>query len=293
MGPDAMVATYPIGLPLAVAAAAGVAGWTIGPDAVMVLHALAGLFLVAWLARACGLPAAAAVLAALLLATSPLYLFMSLTLMSDTPALVWTTAAVLLAWKSRDHPGVGVGGRPRDGGGGARETRQCPGDCRRSRCAWVLPGDAGWRCRRRRSGRRAARHLQPRRLWQRSDDRLRGHEPLLRVGNGFPSLRNYITWLPVLLTPVGVLALGLPLLARRAGRMAVVLTVWAAGFLVFYAVYYFTHEAWWSLRFLLPAFPPLIVGALWVGSAAVQRWLPATRRRRAMAVAGVSRSPCC
>jgi 4-amino-4-deoxy-L-arabinose transferase-like glycosyltransferase len=77
----------------------------------MLLHALAGVFLVFQLARACGLRAGAAVLAALLLATSPLYVFTSLTLMSDTPALVWTTAAVLLAWKSRGHPAwAGVAG---------------------------------------------------------------------------------------------------------------------------------------------------------------------------------------
>jgi hypothetical protein len=108
------------------------------------------------------------------------------------------------------------------------------------------------------------------------------------VGNGVPSLRTYVTWLPVLLTPLGMLAFGLPLLARRAGRLAMVLVGWAAGFLAFYAFYYFTHEAWWSLRFLLPAFPPLIVGALWVGGAVVHRWPAATRHRRAMALAGVT-----
>lgn len=34
-----------------------------------------------------------------------------------------------------------------------------------------------------------------------------------------------------------------------------------AGFYMFYA---FTHDAWWYLRFVLPAFPPLIVGSLLV-----------------------------
>jgi hypothetical protein len=35
-----------------------------------------------------------------------------------------------------------------------------------------------------------------------------------------------------------------------------------AVYLGFYAVYYFTHETWWYLRFLLPAFPALIIAAL-------------------------------
>jgi hypothetical protein len=55
----------------------------------------------------------------------------------------------------------------------------------------------------------------------------------------------------------------------------------------FYAVYYHTHETWWYLRFLLPAFPPLIVGATWVSLALLDR-VPAARRRRAARIAGVA-----
>jgi len=99
------------------------------------------------------------------------------------------------------------------------------------------------------------------------------------VGNVIPSLRNY-AWLPVLLTPVGLLALGLPAVVRRVGRIAAVLTVWAAGYLVFYAFYYHTHEWWWYLRFLLPAFPPLIVGALCVSGALWRAWGGRSRSSR-------------
>jgi hypothetical protein len=287
-GRDAMVPTYPIGLPLAVAAAATLAGWTTGPDALMLLHALAGVFLVFALARACGLSTGTAGLAALLLATSPLYLFMSLNMMSDTPALVWTAAAVLLAWKSRDHPAWAVAaGLAMSEAVLVRPTNVlvivpvalCLGVARRSWLALIVGGVPG------------AAVFVTYNLAAYGRALTTGYGDMSRffgVGNGLPSLRTYVAWLPVLLTPIGVLALGLPLLARRAGRMAMVLFAWAAGFLVFYAFYYFTHEAWWSLRFLLPAFPPLIVGALWVGSASVQRWRAAFRHRRAMALAGVT-----
>jgi hypothetical protein len=90
-------------------------------------------------------------------------------------------------------------------------------------------------------------------------------------GNVLPSVRHYVTWLPVLLTPLGVLALGLPALVRR-GRAVVMLLAWAGCYVVLYAFYYHTHEWWWYLRFLLPAFPPLLVGALWAGAAAWRRW---------------------
>jgi hypothetical protein len=92
------------------------------------------------------------------------------------------------------------------------------------------------------------------------------------LANVLPSLGNYVLWLPVLLTPIGVLALGLPSLLPKAPRLATVLMLWILAFLVFYAHYSFTHETWWYTRFLLPAFPPLIVGSLWVGSVMIERW---------------------
>jgi len=287
-GDDAMAPTYPIGLPLVVAAAARIVGWTAAPDAVMMLHALAGVFLLFRLAGACGLPASASVLAALLLATSPLYLFTSLNLMSDTPALVWTTAAVLLAWKSRGHPAwAAAAGFAMSATVLVRPTNVlvilpialCLGLAWRGWLALIAGGIPG------------AALLVAFNLAAYGSALTTGYgdmSPHFAMDNGFPSLRNYVAWLPVLLTPIGVLAIGLPLLARRVGRMALVLVAWAGSFLVFYAFYYFTQEYWWSLRFLLPAFPPLIVGALWVGSASVQRWRAATRHRRAMMLAGVT-----
>ncbi len=93
--------TYPMGLPLLMLAVAKLTGWGLAPGLTLGLHALLGLWLVYRLGRAAGLGAGWAWLGALLLAASPLYIFVSVQVMSDMPALVWATAAVLCAWKSR------------------------------------------------------------------------------------------------------------------------------------------------------------------------------------------------
>jgi hypothetical protein len=94
-----------------------------------------------------------------------------------------------------------------------------------------------------------------------------------------PTLRHYAAWLPVVLSPLVVFALGIPLLLRRLALPALVLLLWAVPSLVFYATYEFTNDAWWFLRFLMPIFPPLIVGALLVLSQLIE--LPSVARVRA------------
>jgi hypothetical protein len=98
------------------------------------------------------------------------------------------------------------------------------------------------------------------------------------VGSMFSSanvpgtLVHYALWLPVLLTPLVVLALGLPWFCRRQPRKVAVLASWALALLVFYLFYSVTQSAWWCLRFVLPAFPALLVAALLVARAAAGRF---------------------
>jgi hypothetical protein len=269
--------TYPIGLPLVVMAVAQVTGWERAADVTMVLFALAGVALTFWLARECGLSPPVSALAALILATSPLYFFMSLTLMSDTPALVWTTAAILLAWRSRDDARWAV----LSGVALSLAVLTRPTDILAivplAVCLGVSPRRWIWL---------AAGGMPGAALLLRYNMAAYGAAVTTGYGdvtslfgpqNVALSLSNYIRWLPVLLTPIGVLAPGLPALVRRAPRLVTVLLLWMAVFLVFYLFYYHTHETWWYLRFILPAFPPLIVGSLWVTRVLLERW---TSRRR-------------
>ncbi len=82
-----------------------------------------------------------------------------------------------------------------------------------------------------------------------------------------PTVAHYAIWLPVLLTPLVVAALGLPFL-RSDVRTRVFLAAWAGVFLGFYATYYHTHETWWTLRLVVPALPALAIAATRV----LQHW---------------------
>jgi hypothetical protein len=69
-------------------------------------------------------------------------------------------------------------------------------------------------------------------------------------------------WLPVVLSPIVVVAPAILAFLGTRTRVAAVLAAWAAVFIAFYAPYRWTHEDWWFLRFLLPAAPALLVAAL-------------------------------
>jgi hypothetical protein len=277
-GSDALVPAYPIGLPLTIVALSPLMSIDAAAHQAMALSALAGVLLTAFLARACGLSYWGGLLAALMLATSPLYLMMSLNLMSDTPALVWVTAAVLLAWQSRNRPiwtalagvacAMAVLTRP------ANILTIAP----MAICLGLSPRRWLWLGLGGLPGAVLLMWFNLAAYGAALTTGYRGHGALFTVANVEASVRNYIEWLPVVLTPIGVLALGLPTLLRRAPRNTAMLVSWIVVFVVFYAFYFHTHEAWWYLRFLMPAFPPMIVGSLLVGRAIV------TRARRALRV---------
>jgi 4-amino-4-deoxy-L-arabinose transferase-like glycosyltransferase len=233
------------------------------------VHSILGLLLTWALARAFGLAPAWAVVASAIVAASPLYLFMSLQAMSDVPSMVWSTAAMLASWRSREHAGwaVPAGGalalavliRPANAlaiapAAVALSWPGGPRGIRLRRLLWfVLGGIPG-----------AAFYL----LHSRA---AYGHFLTTGygdVGSDFGlrwvgvTLVHYAFWLPILFTPVTVFVLALPRVARSAPCAAAVLMTWILAFAAFYATYSFTHRTWWYLRFLLPAVPALVVGGL-------------------------------
>jgi hypothetical protein len=265
-GSDRLVPTYPIGLPLFIAGFAWVTGWTSAANLVMVFHALAGVVLIVCLARACHLSRYIAMVSALLLATSPMYLFMSLTLMSDIPALVWTTATVLLAWRSRKNPDWALG---------CGVAASLAVLIRPTNILILVPVAVNLGISPRRWGLFVLGGLPGVVLLASYNVAAYGaaattgygdFRGLFGIENVIPSLRSYLVWLPIVLTPTVTLAFGLPALLSKARRPVTVLLLWILAFLVFYALYSYTSQEWWYARFLLPAFPPLVVSALWVGS---------------------------
>jgi hypothetical protein len=262
--PGTMVPKYPIGVPLLLMLTARGTGWDVAPQCMIILHAIVGILLMWWLGRCAGLSPGWASFGAALLATCPLYVTYSLQMMSDVPATTWVMATVVLAWNARRHPGWGLA---------AGVALGIAVLIRPTNVIVALPVAIGMG-----------------RGWRTWLAFLSGGAPLAvvqmvynqatyghpfasgydNVGSLFQwqhvpsSLANYGRWLPVLLTPFGLLAFGLPWCARKNPIWTGVLSTWMLSFIALYAFYFYTHKTWWYTRFVLPAFPAVWIAALLV-----------------------------
>lgn len=295
--------TYPPGLPLFFAAASTVCGWSVGALIVMVLHATSGLAVTYALIRQTGLSAAWAWLGAAMVGCSPLYLAYGMQAMTDLPALVWCTAALVLAAREGNRSaficgvafGLAVLLRPTNVLLAAPLVRALGRPS--ARWVWVatgaLPAALGFA---------ALNYL--------------SFGSALTTGYGNvgeylsvqwlpPSLHHYARWMPTVLSPLFLLALAAPFNVRRSRRLLATHALWIGTIAGFYAFYYFTHREWWYLRFLLPAFPSLVLLALaggevitsrlsrcWVraalwGAAIALVFVPAPRHWRELNLAGI------
>lgn len=280
-----MVPTYPLGLPLHLLAAAKLVGWDRAALIVNVFVALGSGGVLWLLARHFDFSRSWAAFAVVWLWLSPQMIFCALQPMSDTPALFWSLVVLYSAIRSREGSawcfGCGMAlsmavlVRPTDAlliipvlfGIGFRPV------------AWLwlilggLPGAAflGF-----------------------YNHRVYG--AIFATGYGdvasafelrffARSFGNICRWVPDLLSPLICLGLALPFLKRTWSRDAVILAAWTGLLVAFYSFYFHTGEFWWYLRFILPVFPFLILGAI-----AVLREspAPASRWRKALLLALVA-----
>lgn len=272
---NGQVPTYPSGLPLAIAGASFLFGWDHAADIVMIACALAGVLLTFATARLFGLAHRWSFVAAAIIGVSPVYLHLAIQTMSDVPALVWTTAAVLAAWRSHNRAvwalaagaafSLAVLTRPTN----ALALVPIGIALGLNTGRWLafltggVPGGVFFL-------------LHARAAYGRYFTTGYGDSPDLSLDAVLPGLAHYAQWLPVLFTPVvvGIFALPWAGLPRRARA---VLAAWLLVFAGFYAAYVFTHETWWYLRFLLPAAPALVVGGLLGTRALLRRWMTPAR----------------
>lgn len=285
-----MAPTYPIGMPVMLLGAARLVGWDHAAVLVNVLCALGcgGLFIAFGRAH-CGLRPGWLALGVGLIAFSPLFVFFSLQPMSDMPATFWVLLALYAA--AQRSSGLGWGLLAGAAAGVAVLVR--PTNALLAVPLLILLG-----------GR-----------WQSWLACLAGGLPfatalafynhhvygaVLTTGYGDVSgllgpqfiahnAAHFARWIPTLLTPFVALALGAPYGFRLGRRAGLALTAWCLCLVGFYAFYFHSGETWWYLRFILPAFPALLLLALMTGQRLSDRieiaWLRTTLPAALLAIA--------
>lgn len=260
--PRTMVPLYPPGYPLHLAAAAILGGWQYAP---FFVSPFAALFLVVatyLLARELGLSRLLALVAAGILAGCAVLLFQAVQAMSDVVAALWTTAAVLFALRSRKADlwaaaagaclGMAVLVRPTNAillaplllaiawrpkvlallvAGGlpfalfqARWNSALYGGPFRTGYGGIL-GDFAWS----------------------------------NFGERFAHYGRTLGQMFSILVPLGWV--GLAADRRLALRDRALLLLWFTSYFLLYC-FWGPSDAWWYTRYLLPAFPALVVGAV-------------------------------
>ena len=265
-----MVPSYPIGLPLHYVVAAAVVGFEKTARVVNALNALAAGVLLYALGRQLGLARRWSLAGVALLWACPVWIYQSLQPMSDSIATTWTIAAILGALRARDRPAwalaagaafaVAVLVRPTSLVALVPVTVAL-GTRWRAWAGFLLGGLPGAVC-------LGACNFAVYGSLVASGYNQGGNRILDAFGWEYfrGNLRHFAVWIPELLSlPVAALAVcGLPWLIRRTLRIALLLTGWLAAFVGLYSCYYCAGETWWYLRFLLPAFPAVILAGLLV-----------------------------
>jgi len=254
-----MAPTYPFGLPLLIAFFSLFFDVDHAPEMVILLHAIASIILIYFLAKEFGLEKFWAVVASILLAINPLFVQSFSWLMSDMPAMFWCSLAIFSALKTRQEikwaivSGIAIGVAVM-----IRPTNilvfipvlMILGFNRRALVYLgfagfpfaVLQGFLNYQC----------------------------YGEIFTTGYGDMSnffklefvpktFFAYAKYLFLELTPFVTLALAL--LWRRNKNNQIII-FWVAPFLIFYSFYYFTSETWWYMRFVLPAFPAIILAMI-------------------------------
>jgi hypothetical protein len=268
-----MYPTYPMGLPLVILGSSAVFGWDLGPNVAMWVLSMACILAMYYFCIEGGLGRELSMLGSLFLGSSPLFLFMSLQAMSDVPATFCAVISITSALKAAKHNRWSIlSGFACFLGYVIRPT----GLLMLLPVALLLP-------------RRRKVYLSfllgglPWILWSVTMNRLLyGH--IFTTGYGdvgslfkfrylWPTLCSYSKWIPIELTPLIFLALGFPIFSRVQPLMfRLAIVAWISLLLGFYSFYQYTHETWWYLRFVLPAYPALIFCMLVILKAMISKW---------------------
>jgi hypothetical protein len=268
---DAIVPAYAPGYPLLVAVAQIVAGYCAGFLVVPLCGALT-IGATYLLARRLFAGHLIALGACVLVATSPVFLYQLMNPMSDVPVTAaWTAAVAFAVWNCPLCAGLATGA--------AIAIRPNLAPLAGLLCVWLAIAD-------RRSLARAAIGIAPAligvalvnaRLY--GSPLASGYGPLnelYALANLPTNLRLFAGWTLEVQTPL-LLAAAIPVIApqwtaARPVRGLSILTAGTIAVVVASYLFYLPFDAWWYLRFLLPAGPVLLVLSAAGIEAIVRRW---------------------
>jgi hypothetical protein len=267
-----LVPTYPVGFPLHLMIASRVAGWDAAGIAVNTVAAVASLLLLYLVARRLGLPAGWAVACVVLFAFFPVTVGSFTWVMSDGLATAWSLAAIYCALRAQERSswavlagagfGIAVLVRPTNSLLLLALLLALPWSWR-TLSAFVaggVPAAVGLGV----YNGEAYGHIVAT-GYNEDSTRLALTYFVPRIAHFTMWISRFLTPIPLLLWTVGVYR------CVRGDRRFLLLLAWWAPIVGFYACYRPSIETWWFLRFLLPALPPLIIGAALVVLEAWQR----------------------
>lgn len=262
--PRTLSPSYPLGYPLLIAPFGMIGGWNHAPFYVTPLASLLTLFILYKLAREFDVPGNLALAAVFVLAISPAWVFQSLQPMSDVVATMWCAIAMLAAFRCEPN----------------RHRFAWAAICGASFAfaVWVRPSNillalaigCAMRFRWRPLAVAVAASL-PFAIGMMVVNRSLYGNPFTTGYGGIDTMvswRNirecaphHALWLLITLTPTVFPGGVFVFLDRHVDRWRrAALLAWFGAFFAFYSVYS-VCDAWWYLRFVLPVFPPLIIGA--------------------------------
>jgi hypothetical protein len=279
--------SYPPGLPMHMALAGWLFGWKHAPFYVIPLSAIIGLILIGLFAHRLFGSWWIAIGAGVSLGVCATYIFMGLQPMSDVLVTAWSIAAIAGAWRA------GTLACRDDGQAGGPDVHWAAvaGACA-AVTVWVRPSNVligfallaalpftkkaiAW------CAAGGAVVVAPLLVWN-----ARRYGSPFRTGYGdiggllewrnFPSHSiHYLWWTVAILTPLVWIGAIYSLVRARRERIHLVLALWFWPFYIFY-VFYGPYETWWYTRFLLPAYPALILSTIYAARAVGKRALIAT-----------------
>src|ERR1051326_353946 len=281
--PGYVTTTYPPGLPMHMALLGKLFEWKHAPFYVSPIAAIAGIILLGLFAHRLFDSWWIATGAALAVGCCATYAFIGLQTMSDVLTATWTLAAMFAAWLSRG----GEAPQPSGRAGAPVLHWSAIAGAALAISVWVRPSNAivglpflfalPWT-------KKAftwciaagAIVTAPLFVWN-----AKHYGSAFRTGYGaatgyfgfdyFPSHSlHYLKWTAALLTPLVFAGAIYSIILARRERIHLVLALWFWSTFVLYCFYY-AYDAWWYTRFLLPAYPAVILSTIYAARAVDRR----------------------